>query len=326
MFANDNERGEGPHISKGKESVDLLTFVTRISSMSRHPLKLARQFLFKPYPHMHNRWIILVLIPLFISLFMVTFQPFGLQMFTHEYKHLLLIGYGMVTFVILALDMYVLPWIFPGLFSEKKWYVLSEILYQLWIVLSIAGGNYLYSTITSISGWRGLNGFIVFAGFTFAIAVIPVLAIIVVSHNVMLRRNLEGAGEVSKLINERRGSNTVHPGIRLSSENKKQQIETTALQLICLESEGNYVDAWIAEEGKIKKKILRNTVKNIESQLKGSDGFFRCHRAYIINLRYVENAEGNSQGYRLKLKYLDFQVPVSRNYTKAFNQVIRTMT
>lgn len=282
-----------------------------------------KRYLLKPYPKLDNKWVILVLIPLIVSLFMVTFQPFGLQLLTHEHKNLLLLGYGLVSFVVLAIDMYILPLIFPGLFRESRWFVISELLYLLWIVLSIAIGNYIYSIVFSIANWHGLYGLFVFTGFTFAVALIPIFGIIIISHNILLKKNLAGAGEISRLLSERKDSENKGNSLLLTSRNKNHSIETSVIQLVCIESEGNYVNTWCIEEGKIMERVLRNTIKNTEQELQGADGLFRCHRAYIVNLRYVEQVEGNSQGYRIHLKYINKQIPVSRSYTRAFNQAFR---
>ena len=148
----------------------MLTFTVEQQDplMSKAQTGSVTKYLRKPYPHRHNRWVILVLIPLFISLFMVTFQPFGLQLLVHENKNLLLVGYGLVTFIVLGFDMYILPLILPKLFNEERWQVISEVFYQIWIVLSISVGNYFYSAKFSIASWHGLHGLLIFIGFTFA--------------------------------------------------------------------------------------------------------------------------------------------------------------
>ena len=74
----------------------------------------------------------------------------------------------------------------------------------------------------------------------------------------------------------------------ITSENKKQKIEIPSSNLICIESEGNYVNTWFLEEGKIIRSMVRITLKNIESQIGKSGSFFKCHRAYIVNLSHIE--------------------------------------
>ncbi len=291
--------------------------------MNNNPLTQPKVFFNRPYPRTGNQWVILVLLPLFIALFLVVFQPFGLQMFRHEHKQLLLAGYGLVTFFVLLLDMVLLPLILPGLFSESHWTILRELLFLVWIVISISLGNYIYSMIFSIVQRSGLYGLLVFLGFTFAIAIFPIFVIILVKHNVMLRRHLEGAGEVSRLIAHRENKEGDNTDITLYSENRQNRVTIRASQLLCIESEGNYANLYLAAEGKIIRHVLRSTLKNIESQLEGKQDFFRCHRAYILNMSHIEHAEGNSQGYRVSLKYFSREVPVSRKYTRAFNSVLR---
>jgi len=276
----------------------------------------------RPYPHQPNRWVILVLLPLFISLFLVTFQPFGLHGFSHEYKHLLLIGFGGVTLVMLALNMYLMPWILPKFYREENWTVGREMIFLIVVVLTISVGNYFYSVIFGIAQWVGLYGLIVFVGFTFAIAVVPIILILSYSHNQMLKRHLESAGRVSQFLPDPEKARTSDTSFRISSENSQHEITARTGQVICIESEGNYVAVHIAKEGSIVRETLRNTMKSIEDQLGEMDVFFRCHRAFMVNLEQIEKVEGNSQGYRITLRYLDQQVPVSRSYIRRFQEAL----
>jgi DNA-binding LytR/AlgR family response regulator len=103
-------------------------------------------------------------------------------------------------------------------------------------------------------------------------------------------------------------------------------VEIPASSLVCIESEGNYVNTWYLEEGKIVRLLIRNTIKEIEKQIEDAPSLFKCHRAFIVNLAYIENVSGNSQGYRLKIKYLEQDIPVARNYSKSFREAISRFT
>ena len=61
-----------------------------------------------------NKWKLILPISLFIALFMLIFKPFGLSELEIEFRWLILAGYGAVTFIILILDLLILPLIFPG--------------------------------------------------------------------------------------------------------------------------------------------------------------------------------------------------------------------
>lgn len=52
--------------------------------------------------------------------------------------------------------------------------------------------------------------------------------------------------------------------------------------------------------------------------------FFRCHRSYGVNLNKIREIEPwFNNTYILRLRDLDFQVPVSRSKVKAFRQLMR---
>ena len=134
------------------------------------------------------------------------------------------------------------------------------------------------------------------------------------------------SGEINQLIEDHQAGRMNNNKLVITSENENQKIETPASTLICFESEGNYVNTWYLEEGKIVRSLIRNTLKNIEPQIQEAGNLFKCHRAYIINLSYIEKVKGNSQGYRLQMKYLDKEIPVARNYSKSFREAIRKDT
>jgi hypothetical protein len=275
----------------------------------------------KPYPLRFNKWGIILVISLFVSFFMVVFQPFGLQYMESDRKSLLLPGYGLVTFVVLFIDMIILPLVFHRVFREERWTVFREVIWLVWIVITIAFGNYVYSDLLSIVHWIGIKGYLYFVGFTFSIAIIPIIVVTVLSYNRLLKKNLKASNELNELI-EGKTAETLPDDNKLviTSENKKQKIELLASNLICIESEGNYVNTWFLKDGKIIRTMVRNTLKNIESQIGKTGSLFKCHRAYIVNLSHIEKVKGNSQGYQLMVKYLEKEIPVSRNYSKSFRE------
>ena len=284
-----------------------------------HPLiEYAR----RPYPRHRNRWLLLLSISAFVTLFMLVFQPFGLHQLQVENRRILLAGYGLVTLLVLVVDLIILQAVFPGIFSENRWTLLKEALFLLWIILTLTVGNYAYSVLLAIVPWAGTKGLLIFAGYTLAIAVPPIVVLVIVSYNRLLRRNLSSAKEINRMITGRKHAREKEDRLIINSENRTQTLETRASGLICIESVGNYVNIWTLEEGKIVRQMMRSTLKEIERQVEKAGSLFKCHRAFIINLQHVEKVNGNSQGYRLRMKYLDQEVPVARNYSKSFREAM----
>jgi len=112
------------------------------------------------------------------------------------------------------------------------------------------------------------------------------------------------------------------PQIRINSQLKKEDLRFLPSQLLYAESDGNYVTFYLLHEKGVRTKSIRNSISQIEEQLKGYPYFVRTHRAFIVNLRYVASYQGNSAGYKLKLENITIDIPVSRQKAEVFEAAI----
>ena len=94
-------------------------------------------------------------------------------------------------------------------------------------------------------------------------------------------------------------------------------------QLIFAESDGNYVIFHLNVDNQIRKKTIRNSIGNIEQQLSSIQYYMRTHRAFIVNVKQVISQKGNTLGYRLKFNGIDTVIPVSRQKTRDFDQLLK---
>jgi hypothetical protein len=113
--------------------------------------------------------------------------------------------------------------------------------------------------------------------------------------------------------------------IQINSQLKKESLSFHPNHLIYAVSEGNYVNFHLQNGEKIQMKIIRNSISDIEKQLAPFPYFLRTHRAYIVNIKKVISARGNSLGYRLKLHGVDEEIPVSRTNTNRFTKLCKTI-
>ena len=123
------------------------------------------------------------------------------------------------------------------------------------------------------------------------------------------------------------GDPEAHPGeerIHIDSRLKKERLSFYPSQFLYAEADGNYIVFYLSDGETAKKKTIRNSISNIENQLSHIPWFFRSHRAFIVNLKQVTAREGNAAGYRLSLKGSRYEVPVSRQNTKAFEHAFET--
>lgn len=114
--------------------------------------------------------------------------------------------------------------------------------------------------------------------------------------------------------------------IQIESKLKNESLSFYPSQFLFAESEGNYVTFYLIVDNKIKKSIIRNSISDIETQLGAYDGFFKTHRAFIVNLNKIKEKSGNVLGYKLKMNGIDKEIPVSRQHTKRFNEKLKQVS
>lgn len=98
-------------------------------------------------------------------------------------------------------------------------------------------------------------------------------------------------------------------------------IEINRNKLVLIKSSGNYLELFLLEnENQVNKLMKRGRIHQVENDLNNYLEFFRCHRAFIINLKQVKRLIGNSKNARL-LIYSDIEeIPVSRSYFKTLKE------
>ena len=281
---------------------------------------MIRNYLQQPYPLFENRWRIIISISLFIALFMLVFQPFGISNYTGEYKHLFETGYGVVTFIVLIIDLFVFPLFLEEWFITRKWTVLKQIIWQLWILFSIGLGNFIYSSVF-LQFANGFHAFLIYQFYTLVVGILPILIITILHQNALLSENLKLANEMNGDLTGLNGLHMPDEKVRISAENNKDKIEINQSDFIYIGSTGNYIEVFYLDKNVLKSTLLRNTLKQIEEQVKDCTFIIKCHRAFLVNKDKILRVKGNSQGLRLILKDTSDEIPVSRNYAKSLKEI-----
>ena len=279
----------------------------------------AFRFLNKPYPLnddlKHNAKIVLFL-SIGVFAFLSLFQPIGISAFSRKDIMYLVFGIAASLFVILTLNLIVLPSSFPRFFNSSRWNIKKEIGWDLWMLLSISSCALLvYSKILGPTG----------IAFTDVLKVIligsvPVALLIVINYNRMLRSNLKSAQLLNeKLIEKRERSRRL---IHFESEYKNDEITLNPESILAIKSADNYVDIFYEREGILRKHTIRSTLSKTEAITVNCGFLFRCHRSYIVNIQRIAEVHGNPQGYTLYIENLDFPVPVSHMYIMEFKRLL----
>jgi hypothetical protein len=282
---------------------------------------MIRQYLSQPYPLYERSWKMTLVVSLFISFFMVFFEPFGLSSFTSKYRSFIEIGYGLVTFLVLLFNFFLVPFLFKKEYRDQKWTVIKQIVWHVWNLFCIGFINYLYSSFF-LHFSNNLQAFLYFQFYTLLVGIIPIVIITINNQNRLLAENLKIANEYNNGFVAKTNSLSVEEKVCLIADNNKDKLEVNSSDLIYITSTGNYIQVFYQKDNDLKNSLLRNTLKQTEDQLKDNHSVIKCHRAYLVNKNKIVRVKGNSQGLRLVLSGTDEEIPVSRKLSKNLMDLI----
>jgi DNA-binding LytR/AlgR family response regulator len=84
--------------------------------------------------------------------------------------------------------------------------------------------------------------------------------------------------------------------------------------LLYLEASDNYVSIYYLNKEKVTRFMLRNSLKNLEEDLKGTE-LVRCHRSYMVNYEKVKVIRREKDGVHLELDLPSaIDLPVTKTY------------
>ena len=154
---------------------------------------------------------------------------------------------------------------------------------------------------------------------TFLIAGIPLYLFTAVNLNQLFQTKLTHSEHGPEF--ERHSAN--EKLITLNSPLKKEELSFSPSEFLYAESEGNYVNFYLHRENEIRKEVIRCSISSVEEQLAEYPFLLRTHRAFIVNLKMVDEANGNALGFRLKLQNVQVEIPVSRRHTGTFRELFK---
>lgn len=253
------------------------------------------------------QWLFAVSIGLFVALFLLAFQPFGVNNFDPTFhiglEFALAVGaFGVVVTATVAANEFLLRPLLLRRFTRRRLLV-----WLAWTLLLIATVVFLFYNL--LGNWHDFR-FRSYLGF---IRDISMLVILPIAGFLLYIRHEWLKSEYVQL----QAIHLATPAARLlhlSSDNGKDQVSVALDDLLYLESQDNYVAVNRVEGGVRRASLIRSSLKRLEASLE-EPSLVRCHRSFIVNLGRVRGCEGNRHGLQLTLEGADRPVPVSRAYT-----------
>jgi hypothetical protein len=247
-----------------------------------------------------------------VFLFILFFQPFPIERFDFNNKLLFIAGFGAIVFFIMLLVRFV-----SLLISQKKTqngsnndltsYLSGFIILSL---CSVAFAFYLrYVGLVSISF------FTIFKVVLICLAP-PVILRLYDLYKGLIQQNesmLSERNMIQKQI-EKFEEDNLNKSVEFISETSNENLILNVSEVIFIQSADNYVEIAYMDGDNVRKKLIRNTLKNVEIRLKYYPNFIRCHRTCIVNIYYIENLNQDYNSHWITIKGYNEKIPVSRQY------------
>ena len=99
----------------------------------------------------------------------------------------------------------------------------------------------------------------------------------------------------------------------LLSGTTNESVSLNITDLLYIEAVGNYVKVCHLRDGQVQTDMLRATMKQTEETLQDYPMIVRCHRAFLVNLRQVEQVISHAGSTQLLIKHCHESLPVSRS-------------
>lgn len=272
-----------------------------------------KDFLNRPFyllDKKQNRWLLVIVTGIFVILFMNLYLPFNVSRWYVNEKiplFFILSSFGIIGMIVLAVSQLYIRDLFR--ISSLKMY--GVILWFIVELLLLTITMYFIYGDTALEGSDRIAEIVLTFKYTILILIIPytgvLLYLFATQKGDYMDMPIDTGNHLVKILDE---NDALHIAIDLD-------------QILFMKSADNYVAVFYQKDDKVKKELVRTTMKKLEGELKEFP-IRRCHRSYMVNIKKISISEKSQQGLTLTLKeYSNEAIPVSKNYKQLFTQLFK---
>ena len=263
---------------------------------------------------------LLISISLGVFLFILFFQPFPFESIDLNSNLLFVGGLTTIVFMVMVIIRVVSPWLIRKYDHNEYQSIFSSFIggFVMVVISAVAFAFYLFYI-----GNIEITFFIMFKVVLICFA--PPVALRLYDLIKRLKFENKSLQEQQSVFQKKIIKNeeeNLNKTVELLSESMTENFRFPVIDIAFVKSADNYVEIVYSEDGQFKKKLLRNTLKNIEQQLKPYPDFIRCHRICIVNKQHIEKLNKDYSNHWLTIKDLSEKIPVSRQYIIKLKEAI----
>ena len=246
-----------------------------------------------------------------VFLILYLLQPFGFSMYRGN-KLLLALLFGAVTFGCCLLYGFAER---PLIQRVSPWRIWHEVLSILALVLFIGICNFFVCAwVFHIPVTPGF--FLMFLYWTLIVGMFVTVCSVSLNYYRYLRSQLETL--LDKTTDQQADITvTIH-----DTNVRGNDLQLSINDLLFIEAQKNNVAVSYMNDGHVATTELHTTLAAVLDDLRDYENIFQCHRSFVVNLNNITSAQGNSNGYQLRLGNCPTIVPVSRTYVPKLRSFI----
>ena len=238
---------------------------------------------------------------LFIFLFLLFFQPFGVNNYRPDEKItplliLALFIFASVVILVLLLSEFVIyHWLFP---KRRPRHYMVWVILELWLtanatfmVYNVLGGFHDFSFPSYFKHLLEIG----------SILVISFIGIHFYFKHIQVKREFEEVLSVAQ-----------DTPILLKGDYKNDEIALPLEHILFIKSEDNYASINYLENGTVNRYLIRLTLAKLEKKLT-SNTILRINRSILINKTHLESFRNQSGSLKLKLYHIPEPFEVSKS-------------
>ncbi|MDR2145832.1 MAG: LytTR family transcriptional regulator [Tannerella sp.] len=114
---------------------------------------------------------------------------------------------------------------------------------------------------------------------------------------------------------------TISDRINICDENGQLRLSLKPEDLLLFESADNYVMTYFRKDQRVRKEMIRTSLKNIETEL-SEYKCIRCHRSFVVNMQNVHSIKKSGRSYVITIQDFNQPIPISRGYVKIIKYML----
>ncbi len=257
-----------------------------------------------------DRYLLVIIVLAFSIFFINVFKPWNIGRWYSDspiIQFLRLSSYGFISSLVLLFTQFPLR-----KFLHQQTFRLK--IYLFWILIEIILISLVYIFLYGNPIGNFINDFLFSLKYTVLGILIPY------SFALLLIYYKKHSEEIEQLKNKLSVSDK-NRLLTFNDEKGNPRFSVRSADFLYLESTDNYVTVNFILEGKLQRKLLRNTMKNMENQM-GSQSILRCHRSFMVNTQNVDFVQKENKKLVLHLNSSVTTIPVSEKYSPLLLSVL----